>query len=246
MKLSSWRHVAFTSLFVAAGIPAGAGCGVGELDAVQNEELVGADEDVAAVESSLSGSFAVGTRLQTTTALNMRTGPGTGYAIITVLPQGAVVTLAASSPSGSWYKINYQTKVGWAHGNYLVKAATTTSPSTVKVIGGPVLSHVQSFANLACSQATCQSVGTRDGHHPTRTRAIDLMVSPIGTITSSGNIAGDTIASLALSKGSTYRVYYVIWKQRINSLDGRGWRTMENRGSITQNHYDHVHGAFDP
>jgi hypothetical protein len=35
----------------------------------------------------------------------------------------------------------------------------------------------------------------------------------------------------------------VIWRQRINS--GTGWRAMEDRGSITQNHYDHVHVSFD-
>jgi len=35
---------------------------------------------------------------------------------------------------------------------------------------------------------------------------------------------------------------YVIWKQRINS--GSGWRAMGDRGSITQNHYDHVHITF--
>jgi hypothetical protein len=35
---------------------------------------------------------------------------------------------------------------------------------------------------------------------------------------------------------------YVIWKQRINS--GSGWRAMGDRGSLTQNHYDHVHITF--
>jgi hypothetical protein len=35
---------------------------------------------------------------------------------------------------------------------------------------------------------------------------------------------------------------YVIWKQRINS--GSGWRGMNDRGSLTQNHYDHVHITF--
>ena len=33
-------------------------------------------------------------------------------------------------------------------------------------------------------------------------------------------------------------------KQRINYNDGRGWQLMEDRGSITQNHYDHVHVSF--
>lgn len=36
---------------------------------------------------------------------------------------------------------------------------------------------------------------------------------------------------------------YVIWKQRIISADRlvEGWRGMEDRGSVTANHFDHVH-----
>ncbi|MCV7097646.1 hypothetical protein H7H99_21600, partial [Mycobacterium kubicae] len=37
-------------------------------------------------------------------------------------------------------------------------------------------------------------------------------------------------------------VTYVIWQQRYN--DGNGWSTMENRGSPTANHMDHVHVSF--
>jgi hypothetical protein len=34
----------------------------------------------------------------------------------------------------------------------------------------------------------------------------------------------------------------VIWRQRIYDMRGSGgWRQMEDRGSVTQNHYDHVH-----
>jgi len=39
-------------------------------------------------------------------------------------------------------------------------------------------------------------------------------------------------------------IKYVIWKQRINSGDSRGWRNMADRGGITANHYDHVHITF--
>lgn len=39
---------------------------------------------------------------------------------------------------------------------------------------------------------------------------------------------------------------YVIWRQRINSFDGQGWRPMADRGSPTENHMDHVHVSFKP
>jgi hypothetical protein len=38
-------------------------------------------------------------------------------------------------------------------------------------------------------------------------------------------------------------VSYVIYPQQIWSVErsGEGWRPMASRGSITANHYDHVH-----
>lgn len=78
-----------------------------------------------------------------------------------------------------------------------------------------------------------------DGEHPLG-RACDFMMSTGGTLpTSAHNALGDRIAAWALQNKDKLGVKYVIWKQRINL--GSGWRAMEDRGSITENHYDHVH-----
>jgi len=53
----------------------------------------------------------------TTANLNMRTGPGTGYAIITVIPKGAQVSV--SGYSGDWAEVSYSGKSGYAHSSYL-------------------------------------------------------------------------------------------------------------------------------
>ncbi|MEO3874584.1 hypothetical protein ABGB18_37825 [Nonomuraea sp. B12E4] len=77
------------------------------------------------------------------------------------------------------------------------------------------------------------------GEHPLG-RACDFMMSTGGTTPSGANNAlGDRLAEWALKNKGKLGVKYVIWKQRINL--GSGWRAMENRGSITENHYDHVH-----
>lgn len=68
--------------------------------------------------------------------------------------------------------------------------------------------------------------------HP-RGLAIDFM-------TAGSN--GDQLADYALKYKDELKVKYVIWKQRINY--GSGWRGMENRGSATANHFDHVHISF--
>lgn len=54
---------------------------------------------------------------------------------------------------------------------------------------------------------------------------------------------GDDLAAYALEQAEELAVYYVIWRQRINF--GAGWEPMEDRGSVTANHFDHVHISFD-
>ncbi|NBE96433.1 hypothetical protein FE391_21980 [Nonomuraea sp. KC401] len=77
------------------------------------------------------------------------------------------------------------------------------------------------------------------GEHPLG-RACDFMMSTGGSMPSAANTAlGDRIAEWAIKNKSKLGVKYVIWKQRINH--GSGWSTMSDRGSITENHYDHVH-----
>lgn len=78
-----------------------------------------------------------------------------------------------------------------------------------------------------------RSSGTSD--HP-KGLALDFMTSD--------KAYGDSIAAYALANKSKLRVSYVIWRQRFN--DGSGWKTMKDRGSVTANHYDHVHISFHP
>ncbi|SEG87048.1 hypothetical protein SAMN05444920_10622 [Nonomuraea solani] len=77
------------------------------------------------------------------------------------------------------------------------------------------------------------------GEHPLG-RACDFMMSTGGSMPSAGNVSlGDRIADWAIKNKSRLGIKYVIWKQRINQ--GSGWSTMSDRGSVTENHYDHVH-----
>lgn len=53
---------------------------------------------------------------------------------------------------------------------------------------------------------------------------------------------GTALANFVLANRDRLGVTYVIWQQRYN--DGNGWSMMENRGSPTANHMDHVHVSF--
>ena len=110
----------------------------------------------------------------------------------------------------------------------------------VLVRGGPVRQHVQAFANAVSAATGAQSFGTYPGHDPALDRALDIFV-PVNSRT-----LGDAICAFALANLDRFGVDYVIYRQRIYNPEVAGrWRDMADRGSPTQNHFDHVHVSFE-
>lgn len=59
--------------------------------------------------------------IATTTAdLNMRTGPGTTYAVIITVPRGGSVTLLGCTATFSWCDAAFADAKGWVSGKYLI------------------------------------------------------------------------------------------------------------------------------
>ncbi len=69
------------------------------------------------------------------------------------------------------------------------------------------------------------------GEHSTG-QAVDLMIS--------GRSQGDAVAAWVQAHAGEFNVKYVIWRQRYWE-PGSSWDPMEDRGSPTANHMDHVH-----
>ena len=74
--------------------------------------------------------------------------------------------------------------------------------------------------------------------------AIDFMVPE-------GSELGDKIAEYAIQNMASRGISYIIWKQRFyapfDSKYGSAntWNPMPDRGSVTENHYDHVHVSMN-
>ena len=74
--------------------------------------------------------------------------------------------------------------------------------------------------------------------------AVDVMV-PVGSE------VGDQVAQYAVDNISNAGISYIIYKQQfyapVNNIYGPAntWNQMPDRGSITENHYDHVHVSFN-
>ena len=81
------------------------------------------------------------------------------------------------------------------------------------------------------------TVLTRPGHSPTQELAADFMV-----YTDSGK--GEAVTRYVIDNAARFGVEYVIWEQRIYLVSSGTWQAMEDRGSPTANHMDHVHVSF--
>lgn len=107
---------------------------------------------------------------------------------------------------------------------------------------GAVKPWVQAAAEEVGSKysvATIYGVGQRSGpsDHP-KGLALDFMV---GT----DEAKGDAIAAYIIANWDRLGVSYLIWKQRIKSSKTGPWVPMEDRGGVTENHFDHDHVSFN-
>lgn len=80
-----------------------------------------------------SGTPSTGTapsgQVWATTALNVRSGSGTTYSVLTVMPAGSSATASGQSQNGFW-SLNYNGTVGWASSSLL----STSNPGTADPI----------------------------------------------------------------------------------------------------------------
>ena len=126
--------------------------------------------------------------------------------------------------------------------------ATTQTPTPVNVnttgLQPQAAAYMTEIANLygITSFSTYRAGDT--GDHG-KGLAVDFMVPESSAL-------GDQIAEYTAANMASRGVSYIIWKQRFyapfNSIYGPAytWNLMPDRGSITENHYDHVHVSFNP
>jgi hypothetical protein len=79
-----------------------------------------------------------------------------------------------------------------------------------------------------------------------RENAVDREGHPIGKgvdfVVGRNSALGDAVAKYIMDRQGSLGVKYIIWDQQYN--DGSGPRDMDDRGSNTANHKDHVHVTF--
>ena len=170
----------------------------------------------------------------TTADLNMRTGPGTSYSVILVIPKGSTVTV--TEYSGVWAKVNYSGKTGYCHTSYLKDSTASTetryTTANLNMRTGPGTSY--SVILVIPKASSVQVISSANGwakiiYNGKTGYASTAYLSTTGAVTPSPTTSSvyTTIASLNLRSGpsTNYPVLLVIPQETVLSPLGTssGW-----------------------
>jgi hypothetical protein len=186
----------------------------------------------------------------TTTDLNVWTLPDQKGTLLTVLSKGSKVSVTGEV-EGSWTEIVRNGVSRWVKTRYL--SATKPVEREAAASSGGISSEACKSGSdvedgltpdaIRVHRAVCAAfpsvtsyggVRSGDGGEHGTGQALDIMVT---------GSTGDEIAAYVKAHYRELGVSEVIWEQRIWTVQrsSEGWRGMEDRGSATANHYDHVH-----
>lgn len=105
-----------------------------------------------------SSNSSSGTLRYTTANLNLRTGAGTGYRTVGIIPKGERVTVLQTS--GGWAKVRSSKGTGWSSLGYLKPAASSSNPPKPSPESSPTTGYTTASLHLRTGAGTSyRSVG---------------------------------------------------------------------------------------
>jgi hypothetical protein len=182
-------------------------------------------------------------RLWTTTEVNLWTGPGDLAVQDGTMEAGKHVLVTGRRDQGR-VEIVVGKLARWISVGYLSADKPDPEPEEMGIGGActngtsaPGGANVVKVHQAVCANfpsITTYGVWRAGATDHSSGRAVDIMVS--------GALGWD-IANFVRANAGALGVSYVIYAQHIWSVErsGEGWRGMSNRGSVTANHFDHVH-----
>ena len=189
-----------------------------------------------------------------TASLNVRTAPDRDSKVVAVVSAGTKISVTAAVHNGFRF-ISHSGRGRWISDKYLssnkpkvsstsggssssgggISSASCSKSSSIE--SGLVPNAIKVYRALCARYPQISSFGGRrasGGFHGTG-QAVDVMIA-------SSSVGWD-IANWTRANASRLGVSEVIYSQKIWTVQrsSEGWRSMEDRGSATANHYDHVH-----
>lgn len=184
-------------------------------------------------------------------AVNVRADASEDAPVVTTLEPGAELGVTGTVEAG-YAEVVLEGQRAWVWATYLADAPPAVAEESDEPAAGGSVSGAPCAAGssvesgltanaVSVYRAVCArwpelssygGVGG-SGEHAAG-RALDIMIS---------SDTGTAIAEFVRANAGALGVSEVIWRQRIWTTQraGEGWRWMEDRGSSTANHYDHVH-----
>lgn len=180
------------------------------------------------------------TKLWTTVALNVWSASGKAAEKVGLLDAGEKVLVTGREADGR-EELVVGGRSRWVTAGYLsaekpVSASINgdcTNGTSVPSNVDPSIIKVHRAVCAAFPQVTTYGTWRSDGEHG-QGRAVDIMIS---------GETGWSIAEMLRENYVALGIEYIIYAQKIWSVEraGEGWRGMSDHGSVTANHYDHVH-----
>ncbi len=205
-------------------------------------EKVGVIDRMLTAEATTQAVRQADTKLWTTAPLNLWTTPDDTAEKVGVVQDGKKV-LVTGRKAADRVEVVLDGDARWVTAGYLSEEKPEQDPAEIglggactngtSVDGQPNILAVHEAVCAAFPEITTYGTYRADGEH-SQGLAIDIMVS---------GSAGWEVAEFVRAHYSELGVSYVMYSQRIWSVDraSEGWRYVEDRGSVTANHYDHVH-----
>jgi len=200
--------------------------------------LLAESETMRAEESTRKAIKNADQRLWTTTTLNLWSEPGEQAREVGEIEAGEKVLVTGRNLDGR-DEIVLDGKSRWVTAGYLSTEEPTTlggdCTNGTSVPSGVSPNIVAVHAAVCANFPEITTYGTfrSDGEH-SQGLAVDIMVS---------GDRGWEVAEFVRENYEALGVSYLIYSQNIWSVErsSEGFRGMEDRGSTTANHYDHVH-----
>ena len=186
-----------------------------------------------------------------TTRLNVRAEPSEQSPVLFVLDPGDKIAVSGER-RGEWAEVVVAKKSRWVFAEYLSEKKPKPEDLASAAVGGISAAACASGSDveaglvpnaIAVHRAVCAAFpeitsygGLRpgdDGEHGTG-QALDIMIS---------GDAGWEVAEFVRANADALGVSEVLYSQKIWTVErgSEGWRWMDDMGSTTANHYDHVH-----
>lgn len=222
--------------------------------AVDREASV-ATPSAALTTAAAAPTTAAPTTMYVTSVANLRELPNPSAKVLATLAVGTQVAATGDAVDG-WQPVSSGSTTGFVKATLLsvtakpVTAATKTAGSSAAgaassypaCASGSAVESGLAANTILVHRAVCNTYPSitaygglsGSGSEHASGHALDIMVS---------GAAGLDVAAWLKANYATFGIVEIIYQQKIwtTQRSSEGWRAMPDRGSVTANHYDHIH-----